>query len=226
MIGTGIDRVYPARNRALAHEIAAHGLILSELPLGTSPRPHHFPRRNRLIAGLALGVLVVEAALESGSLITARLAADSGREVFAIPGSIHSPLSRGCHRLIRDGAKLVEDGSDIAEELAALRLTNSRSMTGTQPEPIPARPTGAETATTDDPGHAPAHEAPVSQPDDDDAALQPLLDAAGFDPFSVDELAGRTGLTVDKLYAMLIRLELDGVIHRAPGGRFERARPR
>ena len=117
IIGTGIDRVYPRQHRALAHRIARHGLILSEYPLGTPPLPGNFPKRNRLIAGLASGVLVVEAALKSGSLITARLATDCGRDVFAIPGSIHSPLARGCHRLIRDGAKLVEAASDILEEL-------------------------------------------------------------------------------------------------------------
>jgi len=117
VVGTGLDRVYPARNRALAHRLAAHGAIVSEFPLGTPPRAGHFPRRNRLISGLAMGVLVVEAAPESGSLITARLAAEQGREVFAIPGSIHSPLSKGCHRLIKQGAKLVEDAADILEEL-------------------------------------------------------------------------------------------------------------
>ncbi|ENO84315.1 DNA protecting protein DprA, partial [Thauera phenylacetica B4P] len=117
VIGTGIDRIYPARNAALAREIAAAGAVVSEFPLGTPPLQHNFPRRNRLIAGLAEGVLVVEAALGSGSLITARLATETGREVFAIPGSIHSPLSRGCHRLIRDGAKLVETAEDVVEEL-------------------------------------------------------------------------------------------------------------
>ena len=117
VIGTGIDRIYPARNATLAREIAASGAIVSEFALGTPPLPHNFPRRNRLIAGLAEGVLVVEAALGSGSLITARLAAEHGREVYAIPGSIHSPLSRGCHRLIRDGAKLVETAEDVIEEL-------------------------------------------------------------------------------------------------------------
>lgn len=117
VLGTGADRIYPASNRALAERIAREGLIISEFPLGTPALTHHFPRRNRIIAGLSQGVLVVEAALRSGSLITARLAAESGREVFAIPGSIHSPLARGCHRLIRDGAKLVETAADILEEL-------------------------------------------------------------------------------------------------------------
>jgi DNA processing protein len=116
-IGTGIDRVYPARNRELAHEIGAKGVIVSEFPIGTPVIASNFPRRNRLISGIARGVLVVEAAVESGSLITARLAGEQGREVFAIPGSIHSPQSRGCHRLLREGAKLVETAQDILEEL-------------------------------------------------------------------------------------------------------------
>jgi DNA processing protein len=121
VIGTGADIVYPARNRALAREIAEQGLILSEFPLGTRALAANFPRRNRIISGLARGVLVVEAALHSGSLITARLAAEQGREVFAIPGSIHSPLARGCHALIRQGAKLVETAADILEELGGAR---------------------------------------------------------------------------------------------------------
>lgn len=118
IVGTGLDRVYPARNKALAHEIAEKGLILSEFPLGTNSAPGHFPKRNRIISGLSHGVLVVEAALNSGSLITARQALEQGREVMAIPGSIHSPLSKGCHALIKQGAKLVESAQDIVEELA------------------------------------------------------------------------------------------------------------
>jgi DNA processing protein len=114
---TGLDRVYPARHRALAHDIAARGAMLSEYPPGTPPAKENFPRRNRLISGLARGVLVVEATLSSGSLITARCAGEQGREAFAIPGSIHSPFSRGCHRLIRDGAKLVETVNDVLAEL-------------------------------------------------------------------------------------------------------------
>lgn len=117
VVGTGLDRVYPARNRDLAHRIAARGGILSEFPPGTPPLEFHFPRRNRIISGLSRGVLVVEAALHSGSLITARYAGEQGRDVFAIPGSIHSPLSKGCHKLIREGAKLVETAQDVLEEL-------------------------------------------------------------------------------------------------------------
>jgi DNA processing protein len=118
VIGTGLDRIYPARNKALAHQLAEGGIIVSEFPLGTPPLPGHFPRRNRLISGLARGILVVEAAPDSGSLITARVATEQGREVFAIPGSIHSPLARGCHALIKQGAKLVESAADILDELA------------------------------------------------------------------------------------------------------------
>jgi DNA processing protein len=117
VVGTGLDRVYPARHRALAHAIAERGLIVSEFLLGTPPLAQNFPKRNRIIAGLSRGTLVVEAALASGSLVTARLAVEQGKEVFAIPGSIHSPLARGCHALLRDGAKLVESVTDILEEL-------------------------------------------------------------------------------------------------------------
>lgn len=128
VIGTGIDRIYPARNEALAREIAAAGVVVSEFPLGMPPLASNFPRRNRLIAGMARGCLVVEAAQQSGSLITARLAAEAGREVFAIPGSIHSPQSKGCHALLKQGAKLVEAAQDILEELRWERLANPAAL--------------------------------------------------------------------------------------------------
>ena len=213
VIGTGIDRVYPARNAALAREIAAAGAIVSEFPLGTPPLQHNFPRRNRLIAGLAQGVLVVEAALNSGSLITARLATEGGREVFAIPGSIHSPLSRGCHRLIREGAKLVETAEDVIEEL--------RGRLGWVAPP-PARRAGRSARTAVARGGV---RAPVGSPQstlelDDEAAR--VLKIMAYDPVDLDTLAQRCGLTVDALYAILLPLELDGRLARLPGGRLQR----
>ena len=132
VVGTGMDIVYPARHRELAHQIAEHGLLISEFPLGTPSRAQNFPRRNRIISGLAVGCLVVEANLQSGSLITARLAAEQGREVFAIPGSIHSPLSKGCHQLIKQGAKLVDNIQDIVDELGGASLASS----GNTPEVV------------------------------------------------------------------------------------------
>ena len=197
VIGTGADRIYPARNARLARDIVAQGAIISELPLGTAALRHNFPRRNRIIAGLVQGVLVVEAALNSGSLITARLATETGREVFAIPGSIHSPLARGCHRLIRDGAKLVETAEDVLEEL--------RGRLGWQ---TPARDPQAGSTAQPQRTLAP------------DSAR--VLQAIGHEPVDIDTLAPRCGLTVDALYAILLPLELDGHIARVPGGRFQR----
>jgi DNA processing protein len=185
VVGTGLDRIYPSRHRSLAHRIASEGLLLSEFSLGTPPLPENFPQRNRLIAGLSLGTLVVEAALQSGSLITARLALEAGRDVFAIPGSIHSPQSRGCHALVKQGAKLVERVEDILEEL------NASS---------PAAP--------------PAVEAP--SPED------PVLDALGHDPATLDALTNRCGWDAASLNARLLELELDGLVSRLPGGLFQR----
>ena len=194
VVGTGLDRVYPARHRDLAHRITLQGLIVSELPLGTPPLTQNFPKRNRLIAGLARGTLVVEAALASGSLITARLTSEQGKEVFAIPGSIHSPQSRGCHALIRQGAKLVESVNDILEELPFLHTGSAAA---------PAFANGNA-------GGAPASE-------------EPLLDALGFDPVSLDALSARTGWSAAALQAKLLELELDGHVARLPGGLFQRA---
>ncbi|WP_323018282.1 DNA-processing protein DprA [Castellaniella sp.] len=194
VLGTGIDRVYPPAHRALAHRIAENGLMLSEFPLGAQGLPFHFPQRNRLVAALGRGVLVVEAAARSGSLITARLAGEMGREVFAIPGSIHSPLSRGCHVLIRQGAKLVECGQDIIEEL------RQGSLPG-----LPA----AQPAT------APAHQTP-----DPDAAH--LLHALGYEPTDIDALQGRTGWPIDRLTGQLTLLEISGSLERQADGRYRR----
>jgi DNA processing protein len=184
VVGTGLDTVYPRRHHALAHRIAGSGLLLSEFSLGTPPLPPNFPLRNRIIAGLSLGTLVAEAALQSGSLITARLASEAGREVFAIPGSIHNPLARGCHALIRQGAKLVEAASDILEEL---RL-----------------------------GDAPAAASAPAAPAD------PLLDALGHDPVTLDALVARTGWPPHELSARLLELEMEGQVARLPGQLFQR----
>ncbi|CDS53149.1 Rossmann fold nucleotide-binding protein Smf possibly involved in DNA uptake [Polaromonas sp. CG9_12] len=199
VVGTGLDRVYPKRHLDLAHRIARQGMIISEFPLGTPPLTANFPKRNRIISGLSRGTLVVEAALQSGSLITARLAAEQGKEVFAIPGSIHSPQSRGCHALIKQGAKLVEVAQDVLEEL---RLAPGAS--GAAPAALQAPPEGDE-----------ADEAAGTRDD-------PLLAALGFDAVSLDALQARTGLDTAHLQAGLLELELDGQVARLPGGLFQR----
>jgi len=204
VIGTGADIVYPARNRELAHQIAAQGLIVSEFPLGTPALSANFPRRNRIISGLSRGVVVVEAALRSGSLITARLAGEQGREVFAIPGSIHSPLSKGCHLLIKQGAKLVDDAQDIIEELGV----------------PPARPAAREPGA--DPEEAYPEEAGRGDGDPARQRHADLLEHLGYDPVTVDQLGLRAGLTIDALSAMLLELELDGAIAQLPGGKVQR----
>jgi DNA processing protein len=209
VVGTGIDRIYPARNAALAREIASKGVILSEFPLGTPPTRWNFPRRNRLIAGLSLGVLVVEATLESGSLITARLAADAGREVFAIPGSIHSPQARGCHRLIREGAKLVETAEDVLEELRG-HIGVSLPRHATAPRRAP--PSQRQSPHAARPP-VPAHLAPE--------AIQ-VLEALECEARDIDTLALTTGLAVEALHAQLLTLELEGLASRRAGGGFLR----
>ncbi len=196
--GGGLDRVYPPEHAALAERIVASGAMLSEFPPGTLPLKHHFPRRNRLIAALALGTLVVEARQQSGSLLTARHAAELGREVFAIPGSIHSMLSRGCHQLIRDGAILVEDAAEV---LAALKIPLANQ------ELIEERgPAGATPAAT-----------PRLDKD-----YEILLDALGFGPTGIDDLVTRTGLPSESVASMLLILELEGEITVEPGGRYSR----
>ena len=199
VVGTGLDRVYPKKHLLLAHRIAQQGMIISEFPLGTPPLMANFPRRNRIISGLSQGVLVVEAALKSGSLITARLAAEQGKEVFAIPGSIHSPQSRGCHALIKQGAKLVEAAQDVFEEL---RLVPQHTAT---PAALP---------------HAPSDDAPDKA--SDGLAGHALLSALGFDVTSLDALQARTGLPTAQLQGQLLELELEGYVSRLPGGLFQR----
>jgi DNA processing protein len=198
VLGTGPDRIYPAAHRDLAHRIADSGLLVTEFPPGTPARAENFPRRNRIISGLSLGTLVVEAAPQSGSLITARLAIEQGREVFAIPGSIHNPQARGCHALIRQGAKLVESAQDIIEELGAL-LGSLEAVA--EPTATPAEPASNR----------------LHDPD-----YRNLFDALGYDPVSIDELITRTGLTAETVSSMLLLLELEGHVSSAPGGRYSR----
>ncbi len=226
VVGTGLDIVYPARHRDLAARIAADGLVLSEYPLGTPPLAENFPRRNRIIAGLARGTLVVEAALNSGSLITARLALEMGREVFAIPGSVHSPQARGCHRLIQQGAKLVETVEDVVEELgwgAAVGTRAGRARSGT------AAAGGAQERLFGDGGEGEGEadgegKVPGADDDRDDAGRgeDALLAALGHDPMTLDALSARTGWTAAALGARLLDLELAGEVARLPGGLLQR----
>jgi DNA processing protein len=195
VVGTGLDRVYPRAHRALAHRIAEQGLIVSEFELGTEPLAPNFPQRNRIIAGLSLGTLVVEAALESGSLITARHALDAGRDVFAMPGSIHSPQSRGCHALIKQGAKLVDDANDVLDELPVALRVPSVSATSASAAPSDAAPTEADK----------------------------FLSAMGYEPVNLDQLQSRTGWPAAQLSARLLELELEGRVARLPGGRYQRS---
>jgi DNA processing protein len=194
VFGTGLDAVYPAENAGLAARIRENGALVSEFPPRTEPSKRNFPRRNRIISGLSHGTLVVEATCRSGSLVTARCANEQGREVFAIPGSIHSPLSRGCHKLIRDGAKLVEVADDVLSELQ-IPLSGQRVMAARRHR------SGAT---------------PL------DKEYEMLLDALGFEPATIDGLVERTGLPSDSLASMLLILELEGCVAALPGGRYDR----
>jgi DNA processing protein len=197
VMGCGLDRVYPANHRKLAEKVAEHGAIVSEFPVAEPPRAQNFPRRNRVIAGLSTGVLVVEAALRSGSLITARYATEQGREVLAMPGSIHNPLARGCHALIRQGAKLVETVTDILEEIGPLL--------GSSSAPVAPDPKVEDIAATLDEQH------------------RALLDQVDYDASSVDTLVDRTGLTAQAVSSMLLHLELKGFIASIAGGLYTRS---
>src|SRR5882672_3076393 len=196
VLGSGIDVVYPAGQRALTESIRSRGLLLSEFAPGAPALAHNFPRRNRIIAGLARGVLVVEAALRSGSLITARLAAELGREVFAIPGSIHSPTARGCHRLIKDGAKLVESAQDVLSEL--------RLPAGTPTAIAAAAGTGGGAVLSE--------------------TQREVLDVLGHDPVGLDTLIMRCARDAGAVSAALFELELAQHVERLPGNRYQRLR--
>ncbi len=212
VIGTGIDLVYPARHRALAHEIAQNGLILSEFMLGSRAVAYHFPQRNRIISGLARGVVVMEAAVKSGSLITARLAAEQGRDVFAVPGSIHSPLARGCHALIRQGAKLVETAQDVLEELQLVSLSPLNLLSHqTEDTQTPIAELGSELKLES--GLPPALE-----------TIPTPLRKIGFAPFSFEDALTQTNLDVAELNAQLLDWELGGAIQRLNGGMYQRIR--
>ncbi|BBE10467.1 SMF protein [Mycoavidus cysteinexigens] len=244
VVGTGIDLVYPARHHALAHEIATHGALVSEWPLSAKARAQHFPQRNRLIAGLTQGVLVVEAALQSGSLITARLAGEMGREVFALPGSIHSPLTKGCHRLIKEGAKLVECAQDILDEIRHTDLLSPAISAKDYRDSTQETPSlSAQPMDTDHPTQPHMHhnlnwsernlegaqiisQASPLQTDEMSATLNAnahcVLAALNYDPTSLELLATRTKLNSAILQATLLQLELGGWITALPGGRVER----
>jgi DNA processing protein len=200
--GTGLDRVYPPSHAGLASQIAASGALVSEFPTGTPPVPHNFPRRNRLMSGLARGVLVVEAAARSGSLITARLAGEQGRDVMAVPGSIHNPLARGCHRLIKDGAALVESVDDVFAALGVSRL---------------------ETATECASGERDCARNPQRALDSD---AEMLLNALGFEPTDLDRLVERTGMSARSALSKLQLLELEGRVEVLAGGRYSRTTAR
>jgi DNA processing protein len=204
VVGTGLDRCYPPANRGLMTRIAAAGAVVSEHPPGTDALASHFPSRNRIIAGLSLGTVVVEAALRSGALISARLAAEAGREVFALPGSVDNPTARGCHRLIREGAALVETPEEVLEALAPLAGSLAESLRGRlEKDPAGPVPRSARGQGTDDEDH------------------NRLWSALGHDPTGMDTLAERTGLTVAALSSMLLLMELEGRVV-ADNGRYAR----
>jgi DNA processing protein len=206
-VGTGLDRVYPHQNHALALNIATNGLLISEYPLNTPPITANFPKRNRLIAGLSQGCLVVEAATRSGSLITAKQAIDMGKEVFAIPGSIHTTVAKGCHDLIKQGAKLVDCAQDILDELKDLPVMSeslrepSLSMAGTEGTAI---------------------QGPGSDSDEQNSLSFQVIDHLGHDPVGLDELQIRSGLPTAQLQAELFQLELSGALGRLPGGLYQK----
>lgn len=202
VLGTGIDQIYPQRHRQMAQNIvAAGGAVITEFPLGTPPLPANFPQRNRIISGLSCGVLVVEAAVKSGSLITARYAMQQNREVFAIPGSIHNPLSRGCHCLIKDGAKLVETAQDVIDEIQGFLALKWQEVSDLD--------SSAQALAT-------SHELVESEHEDK------IMTQLGYEPVSLDTLVERTGLAAGELMATLLTMELKGLVSNMGRG-YERA---
>ena len=216
-LGHGIDRVYPAANRDLAHKIAESGALVSEYPLGAPPRKEHFPERNRLISGCSMGTLVVEAARRSGSLITARLSSEQGREVFAIPGSIHNALSRGCHSLIRQGAKLVESADDIVSELGPMVSHLSALAKFDESEDDAEKRLMQNTRDSESPSG-------LKSSLDDEYKL--LIKAMAHDPSTADEIARKSRLTIDQVSSMLLILELEGEVEALNGGQYALLRRR
>lgn len=203
VIGTGLDRIYPAANQTLARQIAEEGLMISEFPLGTPPLAFNFPRRNRIISGLSVGTLVVEAALKSGSLITAKTAIEQGREVFAVPGSINNPLAKGCHQLIKQGAKLVESGQDIFEELSALiEFSLAPPKTVSDSKQLPFELQGKN--------------------DSLGSSKLPILEYISYEPIGLDELAVLSKSPVSAIQGQLMMLELSGDIEAMSAGRWRR----
>jgi DNA processing protein len=210
VMGTGLDVVYPASGRALATRILEQGALVSEFPPGTPPQRSHFPSRNRIISGLSLGVLVIEASLRSGTLITARLAANQGRDVFALPGSIHNPLAKGCHRLIREGARLVESVADIVQELTPLASQLATRLRGELADSGEA------------PGQASLELAAAGPQFELDPEYRRLWSCLGHDPMPADSIIEQSGLTARAVSAMLLMLELRGMVEAHPGGAYSR----
>lgn len=233
VLATGLDRMYPKQNLALAERIVAEGgTLLSEMPLGTAPLPALFPQRNRIISGLSLGVVVVEASVQSGSLVTARFAGEQGREVFAVPGSIHNPMARGCHQLIRQGAKLVESAADVLSELAPMiqgdfAELKSRLSENSGREVLPWQHAQHQqlkkSARTKSASVKPTASVKLTQAQPPiDAETQQFLDLMGYDPVNIDRLVDLTGLPIAQLSGQLLGLELDGLIDKISGARYQR----
>ena len=225
VLATGLDRMYPAQNLALAQRIVAEGgTLISEMPLGTAPLPALFPQRNRIISGLSLGVVVVEASVQSGSLVTARFAGEQGREVFAVPGSIHNPMARGCHQLIRQGAKLVESAADVFSELAPMiqgdmfALALPRQLATRETRQSPNGTSAVKRSARAKPSAANSAEISASiEPE-----TQRFLDQMGYDPVNIDRLVDLTGLGIAQLSGLLLGLELEGFIDKLSGARYQR----